>query len=140
MGASFRFIPTAIHIEKGTRKMGKFVLKETATGIKFDLKAGNGEVILTSEVYTTKAACLNGIESVKANCIGEVEDQTAEPIEAVKHPKFELYQDKAGEYRFRLKAKNGEIIGVSEGYASKAGCENGIASVKKNAPEAAVEE
>jgi uncharacterized protein YegP (UPF0339 family) len=47
--------------------MGKFVIKTTATGIKFDLKAGNGQVILTSEVYTTKAACQNGIESVKKN-------------------------------------------------------------------------
>lgn len=120
--------------------MGKFVLKETATGIKFDLKAGNGEVILTSEVYTTKAACLKGIESIKTSCVGEVEDQTVESIAEVKHPKFELYQDKAGEYRFRLKARNGEIVGVSEGYASKAGCENGIASVKKNAPEAETEE
>ncbi len=120
--------------------MGKFVVKETATGFKFDLKAGNGEVIATSEVYTTKAACLNGIESVKNNCVGEVEDQTVEEIVAVKHPKFEMYQDKAGEYRFRLKAKNGEIIATSEGYKSKGGCENGIESVKKNAPDAEIEE
>ena len=119
--------------------MGKFVVKETATGFKFDLKAGNGEVIATSEVYTTKAACLNGIESVKNNCVGEVEDQTVEEIVAVKHPKFEMYQDKAGEYRFRLKARNGEVIAVSEGYEAKAGCLNGIESVKKNAPEAEVE-
>ena len=116
--------------------MGKFVLKETATGFKFDLKAGNGEVIATSEVYTTKAACENGIESVKKNCIGEVEDQTVEPIVEVKHPKFELYTDKSGEFRFRLKAKNGEVIAVSEGYKAKASCLNGIESVKKNAPEA----
>ena len=116
--------------------MGKFVLKETATGFKFDLKAGNGEVIATSEVYTTKAACENGIESVKKNCIGEVEDQTVEPIVEVKHPQFELYTDKSGEFRFRLKAKNGEVIAVSEGYKAKASCLNGIESVKKNAPEA----
>ena len=120
--------------------MGKFVVKETATGIKFDLKAGNGEVIATSEVYTTKAACLNGVESVKTNCVGEVEDLTAENPVEVKHPKFELFADKAGEYRFRLKAKNGEIIAVSEGYKTKDSCENGIASVKKNAPEAEVVE
>ena len=120
--------------------MGKFVVKETATGFKFDLKADNGEVIATSEVYTTKAACLNGIESVKNCCVGEVEDQTVAEVVAVKHPKFELYADKAGEYRFRLKARNGEIIATSEGYKAKAGCENGIASVKKNAPEAKIEE
>ena len=68
------------------RIMGKFLVKTTATGIKFDLKAGNGETIATSEVYTTKQACLNGIASVKKNCVGGVEDQTVEPIVAVKHP------------------------------------------------------
>lgn len=120
--------------------MGKFVIKETATGFKFDLKAGNGEVIATSQVYNSKSTCLNGVESVKNNCVGEIEDQTAEPIVAVKHPKFEIYTDKAGEYRFRLKAKNGEIIAVSEGYKAKASCENGIASVKKNAPDAEIVE
>ena len=119
--------------------MGKFVVKQTATGVKFDLKAGNGEVIATSEVYTTEAACLNGIQSVKTNApIAEIEDQTADEVIQVKHPKFEVYLDKAGEYRFRLKAKNGEIIATSEGYKAKAGCLNGIESVKKNAPDAEI--
>ena len=121
--------------------MGKFVVRTVNSGIKFDLKAGNGEVIATSEVYESKAACLNGIESVRKNAAAaNVEDQTVENFETVVHPKFELYTDKAGEFRFRLKARNGEIIAVSEGYTSKAGCENGIASVKKNAPEAEVVE
>lgn len=119
--------------------MGKFVVRETATGVKFDLKAGNGEVIATSEVYTTEAACLKGIQSVKNNSVGEIEDQTVENYEKVKHPKFEVYEDKAGEFRFRLKAKNGEIIATSEGYKTKASCMNGIASVKKNAPDAETE-
>ena len=118
--------------------MGKFVIKKTATGLKFDLKAGNGEVIATSEVYTAEASCIKGIESVKKCCLGEIEDQTAETIERKKHPKFELYQDQAGEYRFRLKARNGQIIATSEGYAAKASAEKGIASVKKNAPEAKI--
>lgn len=121
--------------------MGKFVLKTVATGYKFDLKAGNGEVIATSEVYTTEAACKNGIESVAKNApVAGVEDQTVEGFETVKHPKFEMYVDKAGEFRFRLKATNGQVIAVSEGYTSKAGCENGIASVKKNAADAEVVE
>jgi len=121
--------------------MGKFVMKAVATGYKFDLKAGNGEVIATSEVYTTEAACKNGIESVAKNApVAGVEDQTVEGFEAVKHPKFEMYTDKAGEFRFRLKATNGQIIAVSEGYTSKAGCENGIESVKKNAADAEVVE
>ena len=121
--------------------MGKFVVRKTNTGIKFDLKAGNGEVIATSEVYTTEAACLNGVESVRKNApAAGVEDQTVEGFETVKHPKFEVYEDKAGEFRFRLKAKNGQIIAVSEGYKAKASCMNGIESVKKNAPEAEVVE
>ena len=119
--------------------MGKFVIRKTNTGIKFDLKAGNGEVIATSEVYSGKEACLNGIESVRKNApVSPVEDQTVEGFAEEKHPKFEVYQDKAGEYRFRLKATNGQIIAVSEGYTAKASCMNGIESVKKNAPEAPV--
>ena len=118
--------------------MGKFVVKQTPSGFRFNLKAGNGEVIASSETYSTEAACLNGIESVKKNCVGEIEDQTVEGFETLKHPKFEVYQDKAGEYRFRLKAKNGEIIATGEGYKAKSGCLNGIESIKKNAPEAEV--
>ena len=125
--------------ERKVTIMGKFVVRTTSTGIKFDLKATNGEVIATSEVYNSKASCLNGIESVKKNCVGGVEDQTVEGFEKVKHPKYEVYLDKAGEYRFRLKATNGEIIATSEGYKAKASCLNGIESVKKNAPEAPVE-
>lgn len=121
--------------------MGKFVVKTVASGIKFDLKAGNGEVIATSEVYTGKSACLNGIESVRKNAsVAALEDQTVEGFATEKNPKFEIYQDKAGEYRFRLKATNGQIIAVSEGYTVKASCMNGIESVKKNAPEASVVE
>ena len=97
-------------MEKGDDTMGKYVVKKTNTGIKFDLKAGNGEVIANSEIYTTKAACLNGIKSVMTNApVAAVEDQTVEGFETCKHPKFEVYVDKAGEFRFRLKAKNGEI-------------------------------
>jgi uncharacterized protein YegP (UPF0339 family) len=121
--------------------MGKFVMKKTNTGIKFDLKAGNGEVIATSEVYTTEAACRNGIESVKKNApAAAVEDQTAEGFATEKHPKFEVYEDKSGEFRFRLKATNGQVIAVSEGYKAKASCLNGVESVKKNAPEAEITE
>ncbi len=118
--------------------MGKFEIKTVKTGVKFNLKAGNGEVIATSEVYTTEAACRKGIESVKKNALSPVEDQTVEPIEVQKHPKYELYLDKAGEYRFRLKARNGEIIAVGESYKAKASCLNGIASIGRNAPDAPI--
>ena len=121
--------------------MSKFVIREVPSGIKFDLKATNGQVIATSEVYAAKSACLNGIESVQKNApVAKFEDQTAEGFETVTNPKFEMYKDKAGEFRFRLKARNGEIIATSEGYSSKAACENGIESVRKNAPEAEIVE
>ena len=121
--------------------MGKFVIRKVNSGIKFDLKATNGQVILTSEVYTTEAACRKGIESVMKNAVTtNVENQTEEGFQVLTHPKFEMYQDKAGEYRFRLKARNGEIIGTSEGYTAKAGCLNGIESVKKNSADAEIVE
>ena len=119
--------------------MGKFVMKETKNGVKFDLKAGNGEVIATSEVYSGDAACKKGIESVRKNAVeAKLEDQTVEGFETVTNPKFEVYTDKAGEFRFRLKARNGEIIATSEGYKAKASCLNGIESVRTNAPDAPV--
>ncbi|MCI9667125.1 MAG: YegP family protein [Angelakisella sp.] len=121
--------------------MGKFAIKTVKTGIKFNLKASNGEVIATSEVYTTERACKAGIESVRKNApIARLEDQTVEGFETVTNPKFEVYTDKAGEFRFRLKARNGEIIAVSEGYKAKASCMNGVESVRKNAPDAPVVE
>ena len=121
--------------------MGKFVVRNVSSGIKFDLKATNGQVIATSEVYESKNARLSGVESVRKNApIAKVEDQTVEGFEKATNPKFEIYTDKAGEYRFRLKARNGEIIAVSEGYAAKTSCENGVESVRKNAPKAEVVE
>ena len=121
--------------------MSKFVIRTVNSGVKFDLKATNGQTVLTSEVYTTEAACRKGIESIMKNApTANVENQTEEGFEVLTHPKFEMYQDKAGEYRFRLKARNGEIIGTSEGYTAKAGCLNGIESVKKNADGAEIVE
>ena len=105
--------------------MGKFVIKKSSNDqFYFNLKAGNGEVILTSEMYTTKAACNNGIESVKKN--------------APDDNRYDRRESKNDQYYFVLKAGNGEIIGNSEMYTTKAAMENGIASVKKNAPDADV--
>ena len=119
--------------------MGKYVIKNTKTGIKFNLKAGNGEIIATSEVYASEASCRKGLASVQRNAPkAAIENQTVEGYAKEKHPKFEVYVDKAGEYRFRLKATNGQIIAVSEGYKAMAGCMNGIESVKKNAVDAEI--
>ena len=119
--------------------MGKFAVKRLKSGIKFDLKAGNGEVIASSEVYSSDAACRKGIESVRRNAVAaNLEDQTMEGFAKAIHPKFEIYSDSAGEFRFRLKAKNGECIATSEGYKSKSSCLNGIESVRKNAPDSEI--
>lgn len=119
--------------------MGKFVIKSTKTGFVFNLKASNGEVIAASEVYSTVGSCKKGIESVRSNAAAKVEDQTLETAQVLTNPKFEVYADKAGEFRFRLKARNGETVASSEGYKSKSACMNGVESVKKNAPGATVE-
>ena len=119
--------------------MGKFVVKQTKNGFVFNLKAGNGEIIATSQTYSGEDACMNGIESVRKNAeLAKLEDQTVENFETVTNPKFEVYLDKGGEYRFRLKARNGEIIATGEGYKAKASCLNGIDSIRRNAPESPV--
>ena len=122
--------------------MGKFVIKKTNTGFTFSLKAGNGEVIgVGGEVFSSIASVKNSIESVaKIAPEANLEDQTIEGFETEKNPKFEIYKDKAGEFRFRLKARNGEPVLASEGYVSKDGCKNGIASVRKNVVDAPVVE
>lgn len=107
--------------------MGKFVITARKNGeFQFNLLAGNHQVILASEGYTTKAACLNGIESVKKNA----EDDN----------RFERKESSNGKYYFNLKAGNGQIIGTSEMYESAASRDNGIESVKKNAPGADIED
>lgn len=107
--------------------MGKFVITKRTNGeFQFNLKAGNGQTILTSEGYTTKAACTNGIESVKTNS----QDDN----------RYDRKEAKNGKPYFNLKASNGQIIGASEVYESVSARENGIESVKKNAPDAAIDD
>ena len=120
--------------------MGKSVIKPANSGgYVLNLKAGNGEIIANSEVYNSLDACKNGVQSVKTNApAAALEDQTVEGFTTEKNPKFEMYTDKAGEFRFRLKAKNGQIIATGEGYKAKSGCKNGIESIRKNAPDADV--
>jgi uncharacterized protein YegP (UPF0339 family) len=119
--------------------MGKFIIKKTNTGFIFYLKANNLQTVCTSQVYTSLSGCKAGIESLRKNCNSDIEDQTLQKFEPLKNPKWEIYLDKAGEYRFRLKASNGENIIASQGYTTKPACKNGIASIAKNAPDADVE-
>ena len=126
--------------------MGKFIIKKTPSGaFNFSLIAANSEKIaVSSQVYQSKASCKKGMESIAKNaerCISEdrVEDKTLKnPVEKT-CPKFEIYFDKAGLYRYRLIATNGESIAMSEeGYKSKSGCLNGIKSVAVNAVNAEI--
>jgi uncharacterized protein len=105
--------------------MGKFIItKRVNNEYQFNLKAGNGEIILTSEGYSAKAGCKNGIESVKVN--SQIDSR------------FERKVAVNDKYYFVLKAGNGEIISKSQLYITKQGMENGIASVKENAPNAEI--
>lgn len=105
--------------------MGKFVITQRINKeYQFNLKAGNGEIILTSEGYVQKASCQKGIESVKVNS----QDLS----------RYDRRLSKNGKDYFVLKARNGEIIGNSQMYSTKTGMENGIASVKSNAPAAEI--
>lgn len=109
--------------------MDYFLIRRVATGVKFDLRSANGEVIATSEVYQTESACRKGIDSVRKNASNApVEDQTQG--QRCSNPKFEVYQDRSGQFRFRLRARNGGIIAVSENYTAKAACLDGIAAVR----------
>ena len=102
------------------------VYKDNAGEYRFRLKASNGQTVLQSEGYSAKAGCMNGIESVKEN------SKLTE--------RFETYQDKAGKYRFRLKAANGQVIGTGEAYETEANLEAGIESVKRWAKESKIKE
>ena len=119
--------------------MAKFLIRRTDSGFKFDLKANNGETVATSEIYSSAAACRKGIESVrKCAATAGFADLTAG--KQASNPVFELYADRAGQYRFRLRSRNGKVVAVSEGYAAKAACENGIDAVRRSAPEAELTE
>lgn len=106
--------------------MGKFVItKRKNNEFQFNLKASNGQVILSSEGYATKSSCENGIESVKTNSQND--------------SRFDR-KTSANKFYFNLKASNGQIIGTSEMYENASGRDNGIESVKTNAPNAEVED
>ncbi len=106
--------------------MSKFEIKKDKAGeFRFNLKAGNGQVILSSESYKAKPSCLNGIESVRKN------SQSDE--------RFERRQTSTG-HKFDLKSTNGQVVGTSEVYTTTTAMENGISSVKKNAPAATVDD
>lgn len=106
---------------------GKFeIYKDKAGEFRFRLKASNGQTILASEGYKAKPSCINGIESVKKN--------------ASTDSQYERKETQSGKFMFNLKSSNGQVVGTSESYESAASRENGIESVKKNAPDATTDD
>ena len=112
--------------------MPKFqVYKDVAGKFRFRLIAGNNQIVAIGEAYEKHASCINGIRSIQKNCGAEIEDLTSKN-KKVPNPKYQIYKDTAGKFRFRLKAPNGEIIAEGEGYESKEGCLIGIKVVRSS--------
>ncbi len=116
---------------QGKELPGTFKIKTTPFGYKFNFVTSSGEVLSVSELYSTLESCLNGIKSVQANSEAEIENQTETEYTSIRYPKYEVYVDKFGEYRFRLKARNGAIIVVSSGFREMSACINTINKMKE---------
>ena len=108
------------------------VYKDASEKFRFRLRADNNEIVAIGEAYEQHASCLNGIKSVQKNCNSEIEDQTIEEGPKLHNPKYEIFKDAANEFRFHLKAANGEIIAESEGYETKEACLDTIDVVKSS--------
>ena len=123
------------------RKLARFEIKKAKDGrFVFNLFAPNRVIVATSQIYTSSASAVNGIKSIAVNAPkSPIEDTSLKSYSPVGFPKWEIYVDKAGQYRFRLYAPNGSCIVHSQGYTSKASCKNGIASIVKNAPDAIID-
>ncbi len=123
--------------------MWKFIIHQNLeTKIDYVLKAADGRVILQSRTYSSDNACRKGIASVTRNSHTlNLEDHTGPgPVKPVKHPKYEIYRDSAGRVYFQLKASNGQVVGISDGYNSKEECLAGIKELRANGPSAVVED
>ena len=117
--------------------MGKIVIKRTSNdGYHFTVVANNGQVVGVSQTYKSLKSAKSGIESVKRNRNSRVEDQTVPDYEELGFPKWQIFTDAAGEFRFRLVAMNGEtVLAASEGYTRKENAIKGMDSVRNNLEE-----
>lgn len=116
--------------------IGRFIITKLPSGdYSFELRAGNGEPIAEiTQTFPTVESCENIIDSIRRNANSEIEDRTLAKWKAVPYPKFEVYKDISGDFFFRLRSANGEIIATSESYTTKGACMKGIRSIGKNAP------
>ena len=131
---------TDIITESKVTRSGKFQIKKSKDGrFVFNLYASNSVIVATSQVYSSSTSAMNGIKSVIANAASaQIEDQSLKKVTPVPFPKWEIYQDKGDQYRFRLCASNGSCVVHSQGYTSKANCKKGIESIIKFASDAEI--
>ena len=119
---------------KGKRsfQMGKYVIHKSKTGFYFNVEAANGQVIATAQQYKSKPSCKKAIEALKKLANSPIEDLTNKDAKKLPNPKWQVYQDRKKEFRFRLVASNGNNLIWGEGYSSMAACKAGVLSVQSN--------
>lgn len=132
---------SVLQADKAPKGGGRFEIKKSSDGrYVFNLYAANSVIVATSQIYSSAASALNGIKSIIAHAPkAPVEDQTLKNFTPLGYPKWEIYLDKGGQYRFRLDASNGSCICHSQGYTTKANCKNGIDSIIRNAAGATID-
>jgi len=108
------------------------VYKDAANKCRFRILADNNKIVAVGEAYEQHAGCVNGVKSIQKNCNAAIEDTTIEGAPKIPNPKYEVYKDKTSQFRFRLKASNGQIIAESESYETKEACLNGVDVVRKS--------
>jgi uncharacterized protein YegP (UPF0339 family) len=118
--------------------MGMFTVQRVKAGFKFNLKAGNGQIIASSKVYHLMDECLAAIEKVKQFAHAPVEDQTLSSAPTLPFPKFEVKHHERGGISFILLDDSGTVLAHGKGYTAKRSCLAGIRSIAENAPDAPV--
>lgn len=118
----------------------KFVIKKAKDGLTFSFVSASGDILASSEVYTTKVSTKAGIASVQKNAGASIEDQTQEDYEAVKTPKWQIFKDKAGGFRFRLIATNGKNVVHTSAFKTFEDAKKALSSLKRTAAAAPIED
>ena len=112
--------------------MGKYVIRKSKVGFYFNVEAANGQVIATAQAYKSKPSCKSAIEALKKLVNAPIEDLTIKDAPRHSNPKWQVYQDRKNEFRFRLVASNGNNLIWGEGYSTMQACKAGVLSVQAN--------
>ena len=112
--------------------MGKYVIRKSKVGFYFNVEASNGQVIATAQSYKSKPSCKAAIVALKKVANAPIEDLTVKDAPRFPNPKWQVYQDRKNEFRFRLVASNGNNLIWGEGYSTMQSCKAGVLSVQQN--------